>query len=135
MNMKSGFLSIFWNQCWECVMQYELHVVVYTVSYGINGAINVKIRCFIHFYIIILTLCPHYYLAILHTMYVLKITCILWTYIYKYTKNKTKYIFTSILEIKIDQKSNFSLHHSAHVWLSLNYNDKVNIINEWIICP
>lgn len=37
MNMKSGFLSIFLNLCWECVMQYELHGVVYTVSYGING--------------------------------------------------------------------------------------------------
>lgn len=46
MNMKSGFLSIFLNQCWECVMQYELHVVVYTVSYGVNGAINVKIGIF-----------------------------------------------------------------------------------------
>lgn len=44
--MKSGFLSIFLNQCWECVMPYELHVVVYTVSYGINGAINVKIGMF-----------------------------------------------------------------------------------------
>lgn len=43
MNMKSGFLSIFLNLCWECVMQYELNGVVYTVSYGINGAINVKI--------------------------------------------------------------------------------------------
>lgn len=77
MNMKSGFLSIFLNLCWECVMQYELRGVVYTVSYGINGAINVKIGIFIHSYIIILTLCPHHYLAILHTMYVLKMTCIM----------------------------------------------------------
>lgn len=46
MNMKSGFLSIFFKLCWECVMQYELHGVVYTVSYGINGAINVKIGIF-----------------------------------------------------------------------------------------